>query len=201
MNNNNSRSSAFNSQRHCCLCTEALWTTRASHTAPFCPVRLWNAVPHSKTHFLLVILSEEYGPFLKKVRQLNTDAKACSEFWSTYGCWGIWDHSVSPPERRHNGSDCSWAASAPREHTVRVRPAITCKDAVSRHLPFLFPNLLDWWWGKRRGNETTNGGDCRFGILMLFWHFSCPEDLLLYVVEPRRGVFSWSFSFCEEVNH
>lgn len=61
--------------------------------------------------------------------------------------------------------------------------------------PFFISKLAWLVMRKRHGNEIANGGDCRFGMLMLFWHFSCPEDLLLYVMEPRVDFLFTEFFF------
>lgn len=89
-------------------------------------------------------------------------------------------------------------SQCPHRDAVGVLPAITWKDASQIcALQFsLFISKLAWLvMRKRHGNEIANGGDCRFGMLMLFWHFSCPEDLLLYVMEPRVDFLSTEFFF------
>lgn len=198
MNKINSYSRALDLQRCFSLVQKhSEWLGKAQsffQHAKFCP--------QPNPLFLPFISGEEYSLFLKLLRlrilNLNTDSRVCNKFWMHHA--GMLENlgpSCVTPRDQTVWVSCHTSCQCPHRDAAGLVPAITWKDAsqiCALHFSLFISKLV---MRKRHGNEIANGGQCRFGILMLFWHFSCPEDLLLYGMSQELIFFSQSFSFSE----
>lgn len=148
------------------------------------PVHVWTGIP--------VILGEEYSPFLKKKKKTEAvEHRFYSVQWVLIHIQMLrYLRSLSVNSRvRMLCVSLNTSCQCPQ----RGRNKSFAGNSLQRYVtnlclgvcPFYFQTCLTDG-GKR---DVANGGDCRFGTPMFFWHFSCPEGLLLYVMEPRVTVF------------